>query len=82
MRHFVNNQQKENIMSDTKKKPEMRAYTVTGSKGKAFYHEIGAAWANSKGGYGIRLHSLPVNGEIVLFPATEKAKDEPSTEEE
>ena len=60
-------------MSDTKKKPDLHAFVVTGTKDKPFYTKIGAAWANRIGGYGLRLDALPVNGEIVLFPP--KAKD-------
>lgn len=59
-------------MSDTAKKPDMRVYTATESNGKSFFHEIGAAWANSKNGYNVRLHSLPVNGELILFPPKAK----------
>lgn len=54
------------------KKPELIAYTVTGEGDNAFFHKIGAAWANSKGGYQIKLAALPVNGEIVLLPPKEE----------
>lgn len=59
-------------MSDTNRKPDMRAYVPTQANGKTFYTEIGAAWENKLGGYGIRLNALPVSGEIVLFPPKEK----------
>ena len=55
-------------MSDTKNRPDLNAYVVTGTKEKPFYTKIGAAWANKVGGYGLRLDALPVTGEIVLFP--------------
>lgn len=55
-------------MSNKTKKPDLHAFTVTGTDEKPFYTKIGAAWKNKKGGYGIRLDALPVNGEIVLFP--------------
>ena len=60
-------------MSNTNtKKPDLIAYVVTGTKEKPFYSKIGAAWKNKKDGYGIKLDSLPINGEFVLFPHTEK----------
>ena len=60
-------------MSNTNSQPTLHAFTVTESNGKRFFHEIGAAWPNSKGGYSLRLHALPVNGEIVLLPPKEQA---------
>jgi len=57
------------------KKPELIAFVATeGKDEKSFFHRIGAAWANSKGGYSIRLDALPVNGEIVLLPPKEDDK--------
>jgi len=53
--------------------PDLIAYTVTKPEGgKPRFHSIGAAWANSKGGYGIRLHALPLDGEIVLLPPSQQ----------
>jgi hypothetical protein len=63
-------------MSDTKRKPDLNAFVVTGTKENPFYTKIGAAWANKAGGYGLRLDALPVTGEIVLFPPKEKAESE------
>lgn len=63
-------------MTETKKHPDLIAYTVTEGSEKSHFHRIGAAWANSKGGYGLRLHALPVNGEIVLLPP--RGDDEPT----
>lgn len=58
-------------------RPDLIAYSVTeGSGDKKFFNRLGAAWANAKGGYGIRLFGLPTNGEIVLLPPSEKP-DEP-----
>ena len=60
-------------MSTNNSKPTLKAFVVTESgDGKSFFNEIGAAWANSKGGYSLRLHALPVTGEIVLLPPKEK----------
>ena len=57
---------------NTPKRPDLIAYAVTErgkeAEKKPFFHDIGAAWANSKGGYSLKLVSLPVNGEIALFP--------------
>ncbi len=58
--------------SNQNRKPELIAYTVTGTDDTSFFCRIGGAWANSKGGYNIRLSSLPINGEIVLLPSKEK----------
>ena len=60
-------------MSDTKRKPDLNAYVVTGTKEKPFYTKIGGAWENKLGGYGLRLDALPVTGEIVLFPPKERS---------
>ena len=60
----------------TPNKPDLYAYTVTGSEEKPFFTRIGAAWKNKKGGYGLRLEALPVNGEIVLFPPKENGQTE------
>jgi len=57
-----------------KSKPDLKAFVVTNNGDKDFYHEIGAAWKNKAGGYGIKLTSLPINGEIVLFPPKEKTE--------
>ena len=67
-----------NQMSNTKNKPDLHAYVVTGTAEKPFYTKIGAAWTNKAGGYGLRLDALPVNGEIVLFPPKEAEPDQQS----
>ncbi len=54
--------------SNQNRKPDLIAYTVTGSGDNAFFYRIGAAWANSKGGFQIKLAANPINGEIVLLP--------------
>lgn len=59
-------------MNESKRKPDLFAYMVTGTTEKPFYTKIGAAWKNKKGGYGIRLEAYPVNGDIVLFPPKDK----------
>ncbi len=67
-------------MSETKpNRPDLIAYTVTrqGDEEDGFFRPIGAAWANKKGGFGIRLHALPLNGEIVLLPPSQQ-QDEPT----
>ena len=57
-------------MSATKepKKPDLIAYVVSQSGEKSYYHRIGAAWRNSKGGARLVLEALPVNGEVLLLP--------------
>lgn len=62
-------------MSNKNKQPELHAYIVTGSGKKAFFTKIGAAWKNSKGGYGIQLDAIPVDGKIVLMPSRANTND-------
>jgi len=58
------------------KKPDLIAYVAKeGKDEKSFFTRIGAAWANTKGGFSIRLDALPVNGEIVLLPPKEQDKE-------
>jgi len=52
--------------------PDLKAFATTQSCDKTFYHEIGAASQTSNGGYSIKLHANPINGDIVLFPPKEK----------
>ena len=61
------------MTQETGKRPELVAYTVTQSGENNHYHRIGAAWQNSKGGYKIKLHALPINGEILLLPPKDAA---------
>ncbi|MDH5677975.1 MAG: hypothetical protein OEZ28_05105 [Nitrospinota bacterium] len=61
-------------MKSDNNKPDLYAYMVTGTAKKPFYTKIGAAWKNSKGGYGIRLDAYPAGGEIVLFPPKDKSE--------
>ena len=61
-------------MTDTKQ-PQLHAFTVTKSGEKSYFHRIGAAWANSKGGFLLKLHALPVSGEVVLLPPKENVSD-------
>ena len=61
------------MTKETGKRPELIAYTVTESGGENRYHRIGAAWQNSKGGYKIRLHALPLDGDILLLPPKDPA---------
>ena len=57
--------------TSTTNQPDLIAFTVQESGEKSFFSRIGAAWANSKGGYKIRLSAFPVNGEILLMPPRE-----------
>lgn len=65
-------------MSENGNTPDLYAYAVSKEADKPHYTRIGAAWANAKGGYGVRLNALPVNNEIVLFPPRENDGIEPS----
>ena len=55
-------------MSGKNTKPELKAFVVTRSGDKSFFHDIGAAWTTKNGGYSLKLHALPINGELVLLP--------------
>ena len=59
-------------MSKKNTTPDLKAFATTQSGDKTFYHEIGAAWKNSNGGYSIKLYANPINGDIVLFPPKAK----------
>jgi hypothetical protein len=50
--------------------PALIAYQVTAGKdgGKAFWQRCGAAWPNKKGGFQLRLNTLPLGGDLVLLP--------------
>jgi hypothetical protein len=54
------------------KKPDLVAYQVSQSGEKSYFHRIGAAWSNSKGGAKVKLEAFPVNGEILLLPPRER----------
>lgn len=58
-------------MTKETRRPDLTAYTVTRSGKEDYYHRIGAAWQNSKGGYKIKLHAMPLDGEILLLPPRE-----------
>lgn len=59
--------------SKTTNAPALIAYQVGQSKdgGKNYWRRIGAAWKNKKGGFQLRLESMPMNGELVLLPPRE-----------
>lgn len=43
---------------------------------KTYFHTIGAAWENKAGGFNVKLKSLPLDGELILFPRKENNEDE------
>ena len=53
------------------KRPDYRVLVSREVGGKTFYTEVGAAWRVSNGGISIKLHALPVDGSLVLFPPKE-----------
>jgi len=50
------------------KSPDLVAYQVDEIGEKKFYHRIGVAWSNRKGGTKVKLSAFPVDGEILLLP--------------
>lgn len=56
--------------------PALIAYQATQAKDKTYWHRIGAAWPNKKGGFQVKLQSLPVDGELVLLPPQERTQSD------
>lgn len=58
-------------------KPTHKVLTAIEQKGteKPYWHRVGSAWASDKT-IKIKLNSFPVNGEMNLFPITEKVEGE------
>ena len=54
--------------------PALIAYHVSQNGENTYWTRIGAAWPNKKGGFQVKLETLPVNGELVLLPP--KAQEE------
>ena len=61
-------------MSNTNNKPAYRVVSVYKRNGKDIFANVGAAWANSKGGYVIRLSAHPVGDTVLLRPFVEKVR--------
>ncbi len=56
-------------------KPDLIAYQVTEHGENSYFHRIGVAWSNSKGGCKVRLEALPVNGELLILPPREREEE-------
>ncbi len=52
----------------TGRKPDFRAFVSRKNGDKTYYNEIGVAWHVGSDGISIKLHALPTDGELVLFP--------------
>jgi hypothetical protein len=49
------------------RKPSLIAYNVRdGRDDQSFWERVGAAWSNKDGGFTVQLHSIPLDGRIVL----------------
>lgn len=59
-------------MTKEKKSPDLIAYTVREGASRAYFHRVGVAWNNKKGGAKVVLEAMPINGEILLLPAEKK----------
>ena len=48
--------------------PSLIAYQVRDGKndGDSYWDRIGVAWSNRDGGFTVQLHSIPLDGRIVL----------------
>ena len=55
-------------MAEPTNSPELFVYVTRNAGDKSFFTKVGAAWANTKGGFSVKLEALPVNGELVLLP--------------
>lgn len=54
-------------MSKHSKSPTHTAYVVRKVGEKSFWDRIGSAWENADGnGFTLRLHAIPLTGEIVI----------------
>ena len=62
------------------RKPTLRAYNVIKTKdGKGFWREVGSVWTHKdKAGYNVVLHSVPVDGRIVIRKIGEKPEAQES----
>lgn len=51
------------------KRPDWEVFiSRKGKDEKTYYDRVGAAWNVASDGIGIKLHALPIGGELVLFP--------------
>jgi len=57
------------------KQPKYIAKTTTQNGNKTYFHHVGAAWKNKDGSLYIKLHSVPVSGEILLFQPKDKSEE-------
>lgn len=58
-------------------KGNLRVFTVTGEKDKAFWTRIGTAFPlKEKAGYQLKLNALPIDGKLILL----EPKDAPQTD--
>ena len=53
------------------KKPDYRVLVSREVGDKTYYTDVGAAWRVANDGISIKLHALPVDGSLVLFPPSE-----------
>jgi hypothetical protein len=53
------------------KKPDYEVFVSQEKGDKTFYHKVGAAWNVASGGISVKLHALPIDGSLVLFPPKE-----------
>lgn len=49
-------------------KPDFKVLVSREAGDKNMYFEVGAAWKVKGDGISIQLHSLPVDGRLVMFP--------------
>lgn len=60
------------MSTQTQNIPALIAYQAITSGEKTYWRRIGAAWANKKHGFQVKLDALPVNGELVLLPPSDQ----------
>lgn len=53
------------------KKPAYEVFVSQKNGDKNFYTKVGAAWNVASDGISIKLHALPTDGNLVLFPPKE-----------
>ena len=54
--------------------PSLVAYQVRdGKDGDSYWDRVGVAWSNRDGGFTVQLHSIPLDGRIVLTKPKSKS---------
>lgn len=50
------------------RKPDYKVLISRQNGDKTYYNDVGVGWDVAKDGISIQLHSLPLDGKLVVFP--------------